>query len=500
MPGADLIAALLPGRQGSWRLSIGVTVLVWAMIGAGRPDLLTLDAADFTHDHALLSIDIAINRAYCDSPSKVSNRFRLPYEARDRAELRQRPVSAVLNEVSGSIERYCLTVGSPIVNNENSLMWIESWLFRIMPRLSLDGLAGALHAMHLAGVALLTVVAARAGAGALMATALTVAALVMLGRLDSLAITVYPADFVLLLVNAAMAAAVATTTARRHARSAVLLAIGLGLFASFGGNLRTSHWPIYASLPLLALLWAERPFGRAAALARAALLIAGFVVGYIAFQQLAINRHLPDGFAESAHHTTWHSTVIGLAVPENDLSRRERLAWSDGAAWELAKSIDPSVRYISKEYEQVLRGYYFGLWQRERSAMIGVYSLKLQTAGPQMIDVLRGAVDRDGPWTARVLGPATLLSSGAVFLLVYLALTATGAVLTWTGRRGGSLLLALAATAVFLHLESVVVTSLYVPQYHAYLAFAILAASLSIPVFALVAGGRWLRRPGPARQ
>jgi hypothetical protein len=495
MTGAEMMAALLPGRPGPWRLSIGVTVLVWVTIAAARPDLLTLDAPEFSHDHALLSMDIAINRAFCNSSSKVSNRFRLPYEARDRAELRQLAVRDVLIETSGSIDRYCLTVGSPIINNENSLMWIESWLFRVVPRLSLNGLASGLHAIHLAGILFLTVVAARAGAGTLVSSALTMVSLVMLSRLDPLGITVYPMDYVLLIVNVALSAAVAMRTASRPPRSIVMLAIGLGLFASFGGNLRTSHWPLYAALPLLALMWSETRAGKFAVWARAAVLVAGFVLGNVAFQRIAVDRHLPRGLAETAHHTKWHSTVIGLAVPENDLSRRERLAWSDGAAWELVKSINPSVGYISREYEEVLRGYYFGLWRRERAAMMDVYWLKLQTAGPQMIAVLRAAVDRDGPWTGWVLGPAALLSSGAPLLLAYLALTATGAVLTWRGRRGGPLLVALAATAAFVHLESIIVMSLYVPQYHAYLAFAILAASLAIPAFVLASAWRRLGRP-----
>ena len=185
MASADLLDLVLPSRRATWPETAAIAVIGLLVIGFARPDLLTLAPPEFVHDHALLSMDLAISRAYCDAPSKVSNRFRLPYQARDRAELRSLPIPQVLVGQSGSMEKYCLTIGSPIINNENSLMWFESMLLRIAPSLSLERLSHWVHRLHLAGVVLAGIVALRLGAGVLISASLTFIALVVLGRLDT---------------------------------------------------------------------------------------------------------------------------------------------------------------------------------------------------------------------------------------------------------------------------------------------------------------------------
>ena len=478
----------LPGRRQSWRAAALASAITWGLIALVRPELLTLGAVDFQQDHALLSIDIAISRAYCDSPSKISTLIRVPYEARDHAALRSSSVRSVLLDRGATMDRFCRSVGSPIINNENALMWIESMMFRLAPDLSLDRLAIWLHRLHLAGIAVLGLVSMRLGAGMVVPMSTVFVALVVLDRLDALAITAYPLDFVWLLVNASMSALIASGGPSRRGRLVVVVALMVGAFAGFGGNLRTSHWPIYAALPVLSMAWAERQTAPVRVLVpRLTAVLVAFVLGYSGFQQFAITRHLPGGMAESAHHTTWHSTVIGLAIPANELSRREGIEWSDDSALRLARRIDPGVQYISTDYERVLKGYYFDLWRRDRSAMVAVYLLKLRTAGSQMVDVLRGSSGADAGWMWWTLRPADALPNGLFVLATYILIAVAGAVVARSGRASGWLLLSLSATAVVVHLESVAITTLYVAHYHAYLAFSILSASLAAPVVALAA-------------
>lgn len=493
---ASVIDQILPGRQASWRAATIAVVLGWTLIGVARPDLIALGDIDFTQDHGLLSLDIAINRAFCDSPSKISTLIRVPYEARDQAALRTRPVKAILLEKAGTIDRYCLSVGSPIINNENSLMWIESWLFRTVPDLSLKGVAGWLHYLRLTALVFVSVVAMRVGAGLALAAGATAIALVVLGRLDALAVTAYPLDFVLLLTMAAIATLIAA--GRMGGRPLVIVAIATGAFAALGANLRTSHTAIYVLLPLLGFVLSERTLSHRTLRAvgiRAVAVLLSFGMGYIAFEQLAITRHLPDGLTDSAHHTTWHSTVIGLAIPPNDVSRREDLEWSDDSAWRLAQRVDPSVRYIGPGYERILRDYYFNLWRTDASGMRAVYELKLRTAGVQMIDVLRNTPGRDSWWMWWLLRPASLVPHGGLVLLGYLVIAMAAAVSAWRGNAGAALLLMLALTAVIVDLESIVITTRYVAHYHAYLAFAALSGSVMVPLW--LAGAAWRRvRPG----
>lgn len=487
-----MLSALLPGTPVSWRRAAAVSVVAWAMLALIRSDLLTPSAADWQQDHALLSMDIAINRAVCDSPSKISTMIRVPYEARDRAELRSQPVREVLLARAGTLERYCLSVGSPIVNNENSLMWIESMLLRAAPGLSVDRLAAWLHWLRIGGLAFVGLTALRVGAGLAVSSVIVFVALVVLERIDALTITAYPQDFVMLLVTSAICA-LAAGRRSSSARVVIVLALVLGIWASFGSNMRTSHWPIYTLLPLMSLAWAEWVAGVPAVvrIARLGAFGAAFAVGYVAFQQFAIARHLPAGTAESAHHTTWHATVLGLAIPPNEVSRREQLEWSDDSASSLVRRLDPAARYVSAEYERALRDYYFGLWRRDAGEMAAVYLMKLRIAGAQMIEVLRTSPDRDSHWVWWVLRPAALAPNGWFILAGYLACTAAGLALALRRHPAGWFLLMLSLTAVVVHAESVVITTLYVAHYHAYLAFAVIAASLAAPLVAASAARAW---------
>lgn len=485
---------VLPGRVLAWRTAALAAVAVWIVLAVARPDLLALRAVEFDQDHALVSIDIAIGRAFCDSPSKISTLVRVPYEARDHAELRTRSVRSILLERAGTIERFCLSVGSPIVNNENALMWLDSWLFWLMPELSLEGLAGVLHWFQLAAVAGLTTVLLQVGGGVLVAGVTTFFALVVLHRIDHLVLTAYPLDFAFIVATAALGVTIASAGRPIGRVAAMAMALVLGAWVAFGANLRTSHLPVFLVLAALSVAFAERAKANAEPrkLARAARVVAllfVFAAGYTSFEWLAITRHLPEGMADSAHHTTWHSTVLGLAIPENDLSRREGIVWADNAAWDVAKRFKPDVRYIDAEYEAILSAYYRELWRRDYRTMAAVYTLKFRTAGTQMVAVLRGGTDDDSRWIWWLLRPVNALPHGGYVLALYVAFGAAGALLAWRRHPGGLLLLLLSAAAVLVHLESALITSLYVAHYHAYLAFFLLSICAAGPL--LVAGVCW---------
>ncbi len=140
-----------------------------------------------------------------------------------------------------------------------------------------------------------------------------------------------------------------------------------------------------------------------------ALAAAMFVAGFFAFQYVAITRHLPRDVDALARHTIFHSVVIGLGVPESDLSRREGLTWADGAANAAAQRVDPKAAYLSKSYETALFNYYTGLWSRYPREMMQVYWMKARTAGKHMLEILRDATGQDRPappGRARADGPA----------------------------------------------------------------------------------------------
>lgn len=459
---------------------------IWMAIAMARPSFLPAGTPVFESDHAAVSMEIAMARAYCDSPSKISPRVRLPHELRERPDLLDRPIRSLVTERTGGMREYCLSVGSPIVNNENGLMWLESWVLFLRPDLSFRGLGETLHRLRLAGLAFCSWAFLVLGGGIVLTGIATGTALLLLQQMQPQVFTNYPFMFVLILVTASLYALASKWRLARTVPRAGALALGAGTWTAFAVNMRTSHLPVYLAMAVIFLVLDHRVAGPAAAgpravAARAVAALLSFTLAYGAFEYVSITRHLPVEIAGSAQHSIAHPIVLGLGVPESDLSRREGITWSDAAAWTAARRIDPNVPYLGPVYQRVLFSYYFGLWRDRPREMLGVYRHKAEVAGKQMLAVLRGGGGSDGRVLRWLLAPLDLLPNGLLILGVYLAAAAIAAWRAWSGNLAAQLMTYLAVAAVLLHVESALIMSTYVVIYHAYLAFyaVFLSAALS---------------------
>lgn len=63
-------------------------------------------------------------------------------------------------------------------------------------------------------------------------------------------------------------------------------------------------------------------------------------------------------------HPLFHPLVLALAVPENDLSKREGIEWDDIRGFQIARRVNSQCQYLSPQYEKALSDYYFGLWEK----------------------------------------------------------------------------------------------------------------------------------------
>ena len=185
----------------------------------------------------------------------------------------------------------------------------------------------------------------------------------------------------MLLLTASAYAVVSRRGWTRSLYGAATVATVAGVWTGFATNMRTSHFPIYLSLIILLFASGEFAFlkdRQPSRLRRMAMAAAMFVAGFFAFQYVAITRHLPRDLDATARHTIFHSVVIGLGVPESDLSRREGLTWSDRAAYAAALRTDPKTGYLTRSYETALFNYYSGLWSQYPGDMMHVYWAKAQ--------------------------------------------------------------------------------------------------------------------------
>ncbi len=328
------------------------------------------------------------------------------------------------------------------------------------------------------------------GAGVIVAAISWFWALVLLQQLGGYVHHGYPFMFSMLLLTAAVYPDVSRRGWTQSRIGAATVAAITGVWTGFATNMRTSHFPAYLALIILLFASSEVRNRRPARLQRMAVAAAMFVAGFFAFQYVAITRHLPNDVDVLPRHTIFHSVVIGLGVPESDLSRREGLTWSDGAANAAALKVDPGAPYLSKRYETALSTYYSGLWSRYPREMMQVYWLKARTAGKHMLEILRTREGRTGRLLRVGLAPIDLLPNGVWLTLTYVAFAVGGTWWWWREKSAlGALLAFMAVPAILLQLEATLIMSHYVVNYHAYSAFFVIFISVVLP--AALAGLLW---------
>jgi len=186
------------------------------------------------------------------------------------------------------------------------------------------------------------------------------------------------------------------------------------------------------------------------------------------------------------HHPIAHPLVLALAVPDNDLARREGLRWDDLTGLAVARRVDPSVVYLSPGYEHALSEYYLNLWRTEPLAMLGIYRLKFSSAGT---GVTKEAIRllQHGGLPERV---ARRLSAIDVSGFALLALTVATAALGWFlySRERNALgftwtVISVAALGTLLE-SALIMPEFYVFYHSVLLLYVLLTPAISVQVLA----------------
>lgn len=480
-----LLREWLPGRPMPFMRALAYTAAAVLVTFLAGPDLYRIHGAPLLEAYSIASMDLAMSRAFCGVPSAVTPLVSVTTVASNQRELLDVPARQIAAERAGSLQRFCETSTEARINNENSLMWLDSWLWRLSPELSINELGQLLHDIRVAMLVATLASLLANGSGVMVAAISWYWALTLLQQLGSYVHHGYPFIFTMLLLTASSYAVVSRCGWTRSLRGAAMVAAITGVWTGFAANMRTSHLPIYVLLIILLFASGEfsdlkdRPPAR---LRRMSMAAAMFVAGFFAFQYVGITRHLPRDIDASAQHTIFHSVVIGLGVPESDLSRREELIWADSAAFAAARRVDPKTGYLTEAYEAALFNYYSGLWSRYPREMMQVYWTKARTAGKHMLEFLRTRPGKTGRVLQMILMPIDLLPNGVWLAFLYIAVAAGGMWWFWRGQSAlGALLAFTAIPAILLQLEATVVMSYYVPNYQAYQAFSVVFISVVLP-------------------
>lgn len=440
---------------------------------------LTRDLDLLDNQHASASVEIAVNRAVFGAASHVGAAPSITSSLLDPG-LRSRPLREWHEALAGSKEEYRRGL-RPLMIDQGAFLYLLEAGLRLRPGATLPDLIGWIAFLQVVSLALAALALLRAGvspalAAAAFALALSVCALVN----RSFGHTHYA-----LLLPFTLLLTALVTFAYVHLRSrfgwgrAALVFGGIGLFGGMLFNVRTSYGPLILALGALLLTRVaaflppapDRP--RARKLLVLSSLAGAFLAGLVAFDLVAIRplRRLSPVDMPS-HHVLWHPVVLAIALPPNDLARREGIEWLDAKGLELARRVDPGAE-LGPRYEPALRGYYFGLWKRHPGEMLGVYWKKAGVAGASACAFAESRLlpskEAARRWLGALAIPLGLLPSG-LWLFALSALLLAGAVALLKLRPPWIApfpLAALASIAVLLYLESALIFPDFNVTYHA---------------------------------
>jgi hypothetical protein len=457
-------------------------VVVVASIAVAR-SAWSVDGTSLTDGHAIVSLDLAIARAYCGVPSSFSRTVRIPVDLGARMEQRHVPLRTLIAEKAGSIDAYCHSIDTPFVNSENSLMLLETAILRMMPGLSLAQLGRVLHWSRIACIAAFVLLLMDLGSSLTFGLGTLLCGLMLLQAMPDYVYSNYPFLFALVLLAVAMHGFAINYKWTGRPVGLALYGGFAGLLSAFVVNMRTSYLPIVGLFFALVLIDELRPRGRMLHWSRRSkrglALAACFLAAYAAFQFGLISRHLPAEGRFNASHPFGHPLVLALAVPENALSRAMGIRWADEVGPVLAEKMDPGVPFLGPRYNAALLQYYAALWRTHTREMLEVYYLKFSVSGSDMLRVLRASPGPAGWAVSVLLTPLSLLPNGLWILGLYAAI-AYGSLSCYRRReRPAVFVLALLSLAACLvQVESGLIFSIFVKQYHNYAVFYALFLSL----------------------
>lgn len=516
------VRTILRTRRGSeppcpWRwcvlIAIAATVLGLLLIPSARTMPSSLGEYGV---HAAISVEIAINRVAYARTSDVDERVHQWIAKGNEPGLTFEDTFPVMRGTLNDFLRTdprafatqaltlpTLTAGTderhlsrlrPYAHNESSLVWFAEAVIRANPRATVGSIFTALNVLRIGALMLFSILVLRAGVSPLLAILAFMVSLHLLGEVNATPslVGVYACFLPMLLgVVGAFGLSLALGAHRRWAANVTVHAL-LGFTIGFVANIRTSYQPILLAIALLHTCFVafERPgsLSRGHRMLRCSLAPLALVAGFLVFDRAFVAPLRAVRSELNLHyHTVSHPLVLSLALPANDFARSQGIRWYDFCGIELARRIDPNVRYLAAGYEEAMFAFYRQLWREHPREMVSVYALKLATAGASVLDHAREP--REAPRLGDVLVRAGTLPlfpvrHGLLFFGVTLlagALALVGGRRSVVSRDAVFALVALAVIGALSYLESAAIVSTYAMQYHGFLTYwsTVLGAGIS---------------------
>ncbi len=331
----------------------------------------------------------------------------------------QKSVRSLIVGGVGSLAAYCRMQGEYFAVHESSMVAVESALLAVSRRITVAGLAHGLASIAAGGFLAFAFTLITLRWSLLFAAAVVASGLYLTTLLGGSALySQYPLILPTTLCGIGVGALALAYGWHRRPLGFASIAVLLGVWAGFLGNLRTSHYPTALLIAGLFIAFATFEQRHAPGVSRRTLTasaggaIVALAVGVLAFDRVWIAPIRAAVGTNYSYHVIAHPLVLGLATPPSALALREDIQWNDRSGVVAARKIDPSVEYLGPGYERALFAYYVGLWRSSPFEMMAIYRRKLTVTRQHAEEFLSSAkpglfwAQKDGRWLTTAAWPA----------------------------------------------------------------------------------------------
>ncbi len=414
------------------------------------------------HAHSIISVEQALNNFVCNKSSDISNKYPIRSLITGSNTSLEKwtniPLSSIPSSLAGTNEAYCKTL-VPFINNENSLMFVMSGIFKLKPDITLEQLTETLVFLFAFSLLFSIFVLLRLGLSPLCCFGIFYLGCAIQHYIINFghAFSIYPFLMIILVLYTSLIALILDLGLHKKLWTTIVVGFLLGLIGAFILNFRTSYLPIvilgYIMYLGFALLDIKKKIKTTKNLLFLPIAFLGFlVIGFSTFQSVFYSpiANLTVNF-NRAYHVIGHSLVLGLAVPENELSRRENIKWEDITGDNLAKKIDPKAKYLGANYEKALLTYYMKLWIYYPQEMLDIYINKWMFSVVPLKSFISATFNVPPNWFISLVSiPLYIIENGIIYSLI-LGLLAIFALLKWNHWNiGFAFFISMLASASFL--------------------------------------------------
>jgi hypothetical protein len=429
----------------AWLAALLASGICGAILWQLQPLVRQLDSAVIAETPGWY-FEMAVNLAWCarypyvtsNTPANLAtiNLMNVPVSQAGPKTVRSLIVSG-----AGSLSAYCRMQGEYSPVHESSMVAVESALLAVSRRITVEGLAYGLASIAAGGFLAFAFTLITLRWSLLFAAAVVASGLYLTTLLGGSALySQYPLILPTTLCGIGVGALALAYGWHRRPLGFASIAVLLGVWAGFLGNLRTSHYPTALLIAALFVGFATFEQRHAPGVSRRTLTasacgaIVALAVGVLAFDRVWIAPIRAAVGTNYSYHVIAHPLVLGLATPPSALASREDIQWNDRSGVVAARKVDPSVEYLGPGYERALFAYYVGLWRNSPFEMIAIYLRKLTVTRQHAEEFLSSAkpglfwAQKDSRWLAIAAWPALRIAGVVGVAGLFAALFAIGCV------------------------------------------------------------------------